>query len=197
MELRLGSMLEPVAGERFDQVVSNPPFVITPRVSGEDEEDRFTYRDGGLPGDQIVSGLFRNLESVLAPGGIAQMLGNWEIQGPAEDGGKDAWNARLRSWLPEAMDAWVIQREVLSPAEYAEMWLRDAAENRDRDEYAASYAAYLRDFASRGTTGVGFGSVWMRRRANPNGSPAAPVRGNHPPARVPARTAPGCRRRTL
>ena len=171
VDLRLGSMLEPVAGERFDQVVSNPPFVITPRVAGEDEEDRFTYRDGGLPGDQIVSGLFRNLESVLAPGGIAQMLGNWEIQGPAEDGGKDAWNARLRSWLPEGMDAWVIQREVLSPAEYAEMWLRDAAENRDRNEYAASYAAYLRDFASRGTTGVGFGSVWMRRRQDPQAAP--------------------------
>ncbi|MFF3037736.1 DUF7059 domain-containing protein [Arthrobacter citreus] len=171
VQLRLGSMLEPVAGEHFDQVVSNPPFVITPRVSGEDEEDRFTYRDGGLPGDQIVSGLFRNLESVLAPGGIAQMLGNWEIQGPAEDGGKDAWNARLRSWLPDGMDAWVIQREVLSPAEYAEMWLRDAAENRDRDEYAASYAAYLRDFASRGTIGVGFGSVWMRRRANSTAAP--------------------------
>ncbi|MFZ3414893.1 DUF7059 domain-containing protein [Arthrobacter sp. 3Tela_A] len=169
VDLRLGSMLEPVAGERFDQVVSNPPFVITPRVAGEDEEDRFTYRDGGLPGDQIVSGLFRNLESVLAPCGIAQMLGNWEIQG--EDGGKDAWNARLRSWLPESMDAWVIQREVLSPAEYAEMWLRDAAENRDRNEYAASYAAYLRDFASRGTTGVGFGSVWMRRRQDPQAAP--------------------------
>ena len=171
VDLRLGSMLEPVAGERFDQVVSNPPFVITPRVPGEDEEDRFTYRDGGLPGDGIVSGLFRDLESVLAPGGTAQLLGNWEIQGRAEEDGKDAWNARLRSWLPESMDAWVIQREVLSPAEYAEMWLRDAAENRDRNEYAASYAAYLRDFASRGTTGVGFGSVWMRRRQDPQAAP--------------------------
>ncbi|MFF2822159.1 methyltransferase [Arthrobacter koreensis] len=169
VDLRLGSMLEPVAGERFDQVVSNPPFVITPRVSGEDEEGRFTYRDGGLPGDQIVSGLFRNLESVLAPGGIAQMLGNWEIQGDADE--KDAWSERLRSWLPEGMDAWVIQREVLSPAEYAEMWLRDAAENRDRNEYAASYAAYLADFAARGTTGIGFGSVWMRRRKNPQAAP--------------------------
>ncbi|MBF4994104.1 methyltransferase [Arthrobacter gandavensis] len=173
VELRLGSMLEPVAGERFDQAVSNPPFVITPRVAGEDEDHRFTYRDGGLPGDQIVSGLFRNLESVLAPGGIAQMLGNWEIQGSADEAAveKDAWSERLRSWLPEGMDAWVIQREVLSPAEYAEMWLRDAAENRDRNEYAASYAAYLEDFTSRGTTGIGFGSVWMRRPVDPQAVP--------------------------
>lgn len=169
VDLRLGSMLEPVAGEQFDQVVSNPPFVITPRVPGEEAEDRFTYRDGGLPGDGIVSGLFRDLESVLAPGGTVQMLGNWEIQGPEDS--KDAWNTRLRSWLPDTMDAWVIQREVLSPAEYAEMWLRDAAENRDRSEYAASYAAYLQDFASRGTTGIGFGTVWMRRRMDPKSAP--------------------------
>ncbi|MFZ3451953.1 DUF7059 domain-containing protein [Arthrobacter sp. 7Tela_A1] len=167
VDLRLGSMLEPVAGEQFGLVVTNPPFVITPRSAEETPEERFTYRDGGLPGDAIVSGLFRNLESVLAPGGTAQLLGNWEIQGRAEEDGKDGWSARLRSWLPESMDAWVIQREVLSPAEYAEMWLRDAAENRDREDYAASYAAYLADFASRGTTGIGFGSVWMRRRTDP------------------------------
>jgi hypothetical protein len=32
LDLRHGSMLEPVAGERFDRVVSNPPFVITPHA---------------------------------------------------------------------------------------------------------------------------------------------------------------------
>ncbi|NRD08293.1 hypothetical protein HRF29_04940 [Rathayibacter agropyri] len=34
IEFRLGSLYEPVAGERFDQIVTNPPFVITPRVDG-------------------------------------------------------------------------------------------------------------------------------------------------------------------
>ena len=36
VSLRLGSLLEPVAGEEFELVVSNPPFVITPRTLGED-----------------------------------------------------------------------------------------------------------------------------------------------------------------
>jgi len=44
------TLLEPVAGELFDLVVSNPPFVITPRVAGESAEEQFTYRDGGPPG---------------------------------------------------------------------------------------------------------------------------------------------------
>src|SRR5690606_13964910 len=31
---RHGSMFDPVAGEAFDLIVSNPPFVITPRAEG-------------------------------------------------------------------------------------------------------------------------------------------------------------------
>ena len=34
VSLRLGSLLDPVAGEEFELVVSNPPFVITPRSLG-------------------------------------------------------------------------------------------------------------------------------------------------------------------
>lgn len=37
LTLLQGSLLEPVAGRQFDLVVSNPPFVITPRTAGETE----------------------------------------------------------------------------------------------------------------------------------------------------------------
>ncbi|TPW95283.1 methyltransferase, partial [Schumannella luteola] len=47
IEFRLGSLYEPVAGERFDRIVSNPPFVITPRTAGV---PAYEYRDGGLEG---------------------------------------------------------------------------------------------------------------------------------------------------
>ena len=165
--LRLGSLLEPVAGEQFDLVVSNPPFVITPRTGSESDTDRFTYRDGGMAGDGIVCALVSGLEQVLRPGGTAQMLGNWEI--PA--GSEEDWSARIRQWLPEGTDAWVIQRETLTPAEYAEMWLRDAAQGRERDEYVAAYTGYLQDFASRSVGSVGFGSFWLRRRRNDGAEP--------------------------
>ncbi len=157
VSLRLGSLLEPVAGERFDLVVSNPPFVITPRSAAETAGDRFTYRDGGLAGDDIVSGLLADLPGLLTEGGTAQLLGNWEIR----DG--RSWDERIRQWLPQGTDAWVIQREVQSPLQYAETWLRDAAENRDRDAYVRRYADYLADFASRGVDAVGFGYIWLRR----------------------------------
>ena len=157
VELRLGSLLEPVRGERFDMVVSNPPFVITPRVEGETPEDQFTYRDGGLAGDQLVAGLVSSLADVLAEGGTAQMLGNWEVREGSE------WEERVRSWVPADLDAWVVQRELVGPEQYAETWLQDASEQRDVASYARSYAAYLEDFASRRTSGIGFGMLWFRR----------------------------------
>lgn len=164
VSLRLGSLTEPVAGETFDLVVSNPPFVITPRRDGEAPADQYTYRDGGMAGDGIVSTLVEQLPAVLAPGGRAQMLGNWEIP-VAQKGQETDWSARPRTWVGNETEAWFIQREVLAPEQYAETWLRDSSETRDPAAYAASYTDYLRDFASRGVASVGFGMIWLRRPA--------------------------------
>jgi methylase of polypeptide subunit release factors len=159
VSLRLGSLLEPVAGESFDLAVSNPPFVITPRTAGEAAADQFTYRDGGLPGDDIVASLIRALPGVLTPGGTAQLLGNWEIPEGS------AWDERPQSWAGRDTDAWFIQREQVGPEQYAETWLQDASESRDRRHYQDAYAAYLSDFASRNVAAIGFGMVFLRRPA--------------------------------
>ena len=165
VSLRMGSLLDPVAGELFDLVVSNPPFVITPRVAGESAEEQFTYRDGGLPGDEIVSTMVRQLPSVLVPGGRAQMLGNWEIiRDSADPEAPRPWDERPRAWVADGgAEAWFIQREALTPASYAETWLKDASENRDRSHYEQTYVAYLNDFASRNVHSIGFGMIWLRR----------------------------------
>lgn len=165
VSLREGSLLDPVAGERFNLVVSNPPFVITPRVAGESAEEQFTYRDGGLPGDEIVSTMVRRLPSVLVPGGRAQMLGNWEIiRDSADPSQPHPWDERVRAWVADGgAEAWFIQREALSPASYAETWLKDASENRDRKHYEQTYLAYLNDFESRNVHSIGFGMIWLRR----------------------------------
>lgn len=171
VELRLGSLLEPVAAETFDVIVSNPPFVITPRSPGEQEGERFTYRDGGLPGDSLVAHLVSALPGHLNPGGTAQMLANWEIAA-----GSEHWWDRPAAWLREGAaadvdaEAWFIQRDTESPHQYAEVWLRDAAEGRDPAHYRRRYADYLQDFASRDVEGVGFGMVWLRRPAGNDGA---------------------------
>ncbi|WNB87595.1 methyltransferase [Cellulomonas sp. ATA003] len=155
--LRAGSMLEPVAGERFDLVVSNPPFVITPRAAGV---PAYEYRDGGRSGDDVVRDLITGVGDVLEPGGVAQLLGNWEVRGGAD------WDERVGQWLDASgLDGWVVQRELQDPAEYAETWIRDggATPDRDRAAWRAQYDAWLDDFAARDVTAIGFGIVTLRR----------------------------------
>lgn len=159
VELREGSMLEPVAGERFDLVVSNPPFVITPRAGGGALPD-YEYRDGGRSGDDLVRDLVTGVGAVLEPGGVAQLLGNWEHRRGVP------WDERVGAWLDEAgLDGWVVQREVLDPAEYAETWIRDGGTTPEREPaaWAAAYGAWLDDFAARDVEAVGFGIVTLRR----------------------------------
>lgn len=165
LDLRHGSMLEPVTGdEPFDLVVSNPPFVITPRTVAGDASPsalpRYEYRDGGRAGDDLVADLVTGVGAVLAPGGVAQLLGNWEHRR-----GED-WRERVGAWLDASgLDGWVVQREVQDPAEYAETWLRDggATPERDPDGWAVAYGAWLDDFAARDVEAVGFGIVLLRR----------------------------------
>lgn len=153
IEFRLGSLFDPVAGERFGHVVSNPPFVITPRGGDVPE---YEYRDGGMVGDGIVSSVIAGLEEHLEPGGIAQLLGNWEY---GEQDGLD----RVRGWVERTgLDAWVVERERQDVALYAETWIRDGG-TRPGPEFDRLYSAWLDDFAARGVTGVGFGYLTLRR----------------------------------
>lgn len=158
LELRQGSLLEPVHGETFDLILSNPPFVITPRSAGD---STWTYRDGGLAGDRLLAELLRDLPAHLAPGGSAVMLGNWEIRGDED------WDAHPRAWMQAAtadgVDAWVLQREQEDPAQYAETWVRDGGVTSRDERWPALTAAWLDDFASRDVEAIGFGYLLLRR----------------------------------
>lgn len=155
IEVREGDFVDPVAGQRFDLIVANPPFVVSP----DSFSQRLAYRDAGMPGDSLGPRLLATLPGLLAPGGTAQLLANWEHRA-----GQD-WQQRVADWVAPLRDAgadvWVLQREVLDPAAYAETWLRDAGHHR-RPDYRDRYRTWLDDFASRGVTGIGFGWVSTR-----------------------------------
>ncbi|MFB2554922.1 DUF7059 domain-containing protein [Herbiconiux liangxiaofengii] len=170
IEFRHGSLFEPVVGERFDRIVSNPPFVITPRREGVPV---YEYRDGGLVGDALVASVVRSAGEHLTPGGIAQMLGNWEYG--AEDGLE-----RVRGWIeggPVPLDAWVIERDRQDAPLYAETWIRDGGTRAGTDDFDALYAEWLDDFEERSVREVGFGYLLLRRPPEPSGParPAAPT----------------------
>jgi len=157
IELREGSLFEPVAGELFDRIVSNPPFVITPRRA---DVPAFDYRDGGMQGDDLVAAVFAGVGEHLVEGGIAQFLGNWEYRW-----GEDGLD-RVREWVassPVPLDAWVIEREQLDPVEYASLWIRDGGTVAGSPGHETLLNAWLDDFAHRRVTRIGFGYVLLRR----------------------------------
>lgn len=175
IEFRFGSLFEPVAGERFDHIISNPPFVITPRVEGV---PAYEYRDGGMVGDALVEQVVRDAAAHLTPGGVLQMLGNWEYT----EAVPDAFD-RLRSWLEplggavdagSALDYWIVEREAQSATQYAETWIRDGGTRPGTPDFDRLFGAWLDDFAERGVTQIGFGYVLLRAPA-PQPSLVEPV----------------------
>ena len=78
------------------------------------------------------------------------MLANWAITDVP-------WDERLAGWItPTGCDALVIEREVLDPYEYVELWLTDAglAGAPDLRRRARAWLDYL---AGLGVRGVGLG----------------------------------------
>ena len=150
VQLRQGNLLEPVAGQRFDLIVSNPPFVITPPSVRQAGLPLMEYRDAGGP---ILPALVRGLEDHLNPDGVAIMLGNWEHRADT------SWRTSVNQWIGKSLDAWIIQREVQDPVEYAAMWLRDGGLTPERSGLAFenALAAWQEDFELRQVSGVGMG----------------------------------------
>ena len=160
LELLRGSLLEPVAGRRFDLIASNPPFVLTPPAVREAGLPLMEYRDAGGP---ILPGLVTGLGEHLEPGATAVMLGNWEHRGTA------SWREVVAAWLPEGLDAWILERELQDPVEYATMWLRDGGltPERDPEAFDAALEAWIDDFEARDVRGVGFGYLIVHRPRRP------------------------------
>jgi hypothetical protein len=156
LDWRSGSLLDAVAGERFDQVVANPPFVLSP--GDPDVTGGYEYRDSGLRGDEVARTLLTRVPTVLTDGGCASLLLNWAIP---RDGD---WQSRLAGWLDDSRcDAWVWQREVADPGEYVSLWLRDAGEVPGTPSWRARYLAWTDWFDAEGIVAVGMGLATLWR----------------------------------
>ena len=162
IDVREGSLFEPVEGETFDLIVTNPPFVITPD-SVRGAAGLLEYRDGGMDRDNLIRAVLRGAPACMNEGGTLQMLANWEI--PADRNPDTQWSWRVDSWLDGLpVDAWVVQRDVLDPARYVDMWIRDSGgQLMARADYERAFTSWLADFRRAGTGAIGMGFVALRR----------------------------------
>lgn len=149
VECREGSWFEPLAGERFDLALCNPPYTISP-------DHRFVFRDGGRSRDALCAEIVGRLPEHLEEGGFASVLCNWAL------GEGEEWSAPLRRWVAgRPCDAWLLRSDVQDPLTYAAGWNR----GRDEDDYASSLDRWLAYDAELGIAALGLGAVVLRRRS--------------------------------
>jgi hypothetical protein len=76
------------------------------------------------------------------------------------------WDERLATWLSPEVDALVVQRELVDPAAYVELWLKDSghhpATGGDPGEYHRRYDTWLSWLEEQRVQAVGFGWVNLR-----------------------------------
>ena len=72
VDIRHGDLWEPVAGERFDLIVSNPPYIasaVIPTLSAEVKREPVLALDGGPDGLAFYDRIGAAAMSYLEPGG--------------------------------------------------------------------------------------------------------------------------------
>ena len=153
VEFREGSLFEPVAGERFDLVLCNAPYVVSP-------DSRYAYRDGGLASDGFSERLVRETPEHLEEGGFAHLLVGWILR-------EAEWSARPRGWVEgNGCDCWLLLGVSRDPVTHAAVWNEELA--RDPERYAETLDRWI-DYAELlGAHGIAEGAVVLRRRAGRN-----------------------------
>ena len=149
VEFRPGSFFEPAGDERFDLVVCNPPYVISP-------ESSLVFRDSGLPGDTVSAELVAALPSFLRDGGFGTIMISWIA-------GEDT-TLRPRAWLDGCgCDAWILHTATEEPLRAAASWT--VAAGTEPEGYAERLDAWLEYYARLGIEAIAYGAVVVHKRA--------------------------------
>ena len=151
IELRQGSYLEPVAGERFDLITCNPPYVISP-------ESQYAYRDSGLQGDTVSREVVQQAPELLDEGGFAHLLISW-AHAPGD------WWSQLERWVEgNGCDSWLLYFGSDDPVTYSAEWLKPVA-REDPERFCDQLAIWLDYLADLGIEAIAHGAVILRRRS--------------------------------
>jgi methylase of polypeptide subunit release factors len=152
IETRAGNWFEPVAGERFDIIAANPPYVISP-------ETTFLYRDSGMPADSLSRELVRQMPEHLEEGGFGHILASWGVAA-----GEDPLEP-ARSWVEGLpCDVWLLHYLTDDPLTQASKWNRPHA-TEGLEAYGAAIDRWLEYYREHGIDRIAFGAVIMRRRS--------------------------------
>lgn len=149
VELRRGDIFGPVAGERFDLVLANLPYVISP-------ETTYLFRDGGR-GEGLSRDTVRAAPAHIADDGLAILMIGW-----THAAAERPWDA-IRPWAEGlGCDALVIHHSSVDALDHAAGWNRHHW--RDPAAVAAGIARWTAHLEALGAEMVAWGAIVLRRR---------------------------------
>ena len=155
IEVRAGDLFEPVRGERFDLILTNPPFVLAP-------SNEFAFRDNDMVLDEFCGMLARTAPNFLEEGGCFQMICEWV------ETGDEPWHERLGRWFENSnCDTWVLHAAPEDPEHYAQVRIAEAS-GLATDREIASFAEWADYYRSNGVNAIHSGIITMRRRKGTN-----------------------------
>lgn len=154
IEVLAGDLFSPVDGKRFDLILSNPPFFITPQAD-------YMFCDNPLELDDLCRKLVRQAPAYLNEGGYLEMLCEWaQVKG-------QSWEERLAEWFEgTGCDAWVLKGLTQDPEEYAQHRISETSQDTSQD--AVNYQGYMDYYRRRGVEVIHDGLIVMRRREGKN-----------------------------
>jgi methylase of polypeptide subunit release factors len=152
VELLRGSWFEPVAGRRFDLIVGNTPYVLSP-------DQEFTYRDSDMAATTLLERLCRDTAAHLEPGGVGILHASWP------HAGEDDWSAVPAAWVQgTGCDAVILRRQAVDPLDHAVSWNTPPIRFLDPDALRETVARWVGYCHQIGAEQVSFGSIVLRRR---------------------------------
>jgi methylase of polypeptide subunit release factors len=154
---RHGDLFQPVAGEAFDLIVANPPYVLSP-------DSGLHFRDSGMAGDTLSRTVVREAARHLNDGGFASILVSWA------HGDEGAWAEPLAGWVQGVgCDALLLRFRTYDPLTYASLWIKEEA------EFAGTLDRWLGYYHRLGIRAISSGAVILRRRSGVNWRRSAEV----------------------
>jgi methylase of polypeptide subunit release factors len=151
LEVRLGSLFEPVAGETFDLITCNAPYVVSP-------EDRWQYRDAaGFEADQLSQSVVTGIPKHLNQDGFGCMLVSWLAESEEDP------DVRVDSWLQDnECDCWVLGLSGADPLDHAAGWNEHLSV--DAQVYGDALDKWTAYFEDLGVGWITEGAVLLHKR---------------------------------
>ncbi len=150
IDFRLGDLYEPVAGEKFDSITANPPFVPSPDQS-------LVFRDGGADGEAILGRIIRGAGAKLRPDGRLSVV--TDLVDP------DRYGEKISSWWKGAPICGLVLKtadrdEALFSVPHARAPFGQSYEN-----YCEELSRWVNSYRSAGLGAVNFGYIILQQHA--------------------------------